>query len=105
MGTDGVLPLLQKVTAIEALVSPKDINELRQFLGLVGIYRKFISFFANVTACLNTTLRKGAVFMWTEQCNNVFKLLKSKLVKCPCYNILIPINHSNCSLMHLNIAI
>ena len=34
-------------------------------------------------AWLNTMLRKGAVFTWTEQCNNVFKLLKSELVKMP----------------------
>ena len=34
-------------------------------------------------ACLNTMLRKGAVFKWTEQCNNAFKLLKSHLVKMP----------------------
>ena len=34
-------------------------------------------------ACLNTMLRKGATFQWMEQCNNVFKLLRSKLVKMP----------------------
>ena len=28
-------------------------------------------------------LRKGAVFKWTEQCGNGFKLLKSELVKMP----------------------
>ena len=28
-------------------------------------------------------LWKGAVFTWTKQCNNAFKLLKSKLVKMP----------------------
>ena len=28
-------------------------------------------------------LQKGAAFMWTKQCNNVFNLLKSDLVKMP----------------------
>ena len=98
-------PLSEKVTAIEALKPPKNINELRQFLGMVGFYRKFIPFFTHVTACLNTMLRRGAVFTWTEQCDNVFKLLKSKLVKCPCYNVLIPMDHLNCSSTHLNIGI
>ena len=28
-------------------------------------------------------LRKVAVFKWTEQCNNVFNLLNSELVKMP----------------------
>ena len=38
VGTNGVQPLLEKVTVIEALESPKDIEELRQFLGLVGFF-------------------------------------------------------------------
>ena len=37
----------------------------------------------DVTVCLNTMLRKGAVFKWTEQCGNAFRLLKSELVKMP----------------------
>ena len=83
VGTNGLQPLTEKVTAIETLEPPKDMNELYQFLGLVGSYRKFIPFFADVTVYLKTMLRKGAVFKWTEQCSNAFKLLKSKLVKIP----------------------
>ena len=76
--------LSEKVTAIEELEPPKDIDELRQFLGfLVGFYRKFISFFTDVMVCLNTMLRKSAAFKWTEQYGNAFRLLKSKLVKMP----------------------
>ena len=104
VGTSVVQPLPEKVTAIEALEPPKDIEELRHFLSLVGFYRMFIPFFTDITACLNTMLWKGAVLMWTEQCGNVFKLLKSELVKCPCYNIQIPIDHLNCSLTCLNIG-
>ena len=60
VGVDGVQPLPEKVTAIEAVQPPKDIDELRQFLGLVGFYRKFIPFFADITACLNTMLTEGS---------------------------------------------
>ena len=56
VGIDCVQPLPEKVAATEVLQPSKDIEELRQFLGLVGFYRKFIQFFADVTACL---LRKG----------------------------------------------
>ena len=52
-------------------------------LGFVGFYRKFIPFFADVMTYLNTLLRKGAVFKWTEQCGNAFSLLKLELVKIP----------------------
>ena len=83
VGTQGVQPLPEKVPAIKALEPPMDISELRQFLGLVGFYRKFIPFFTDVMVCLNTMLRKGAVFKWTEQHGNAFKLLKSDLLKMP----------------------
>ena len=81
VGIDGVQPLSEKVAAIQAIQPPKHIDELRQFLGLVGFYRKFIPFFADVTLCLNKMLRKGVTFNWTTQCKNAFKLLKSKLVR------------------------
>ena len=80
---DGVQPLPEKVTAIEALQSPKDINKLRQFLGLLGFYRKFIPFFAGVTACLNTMLQKGATLHLTTHYKNALKLLEAELVKMP----------------------
>ena len=67
VGNQVVQLLPEKVTAIDALEPPKDINKLRHFWGSVGVYRKFIPFFVDFMACLNTTLRKGAVFMWTEQ--------------------------------------
>ena len=83
VGSNGVQPLPEKVPTIETLEPPKNIDELQHFLGLVGFYRKFIPFFANITVCLNTMLRKGAVFKWTEQCNTALNLLKSELVKMP----------------------
>ena len=69
-------PLVKKDAAIEALMPPKGIDKLRQFLGLVGVYRKSIPFFVDVTACLNTMLREGAVFTWTEHCNNAFQAVQ-----------------------------
>ena len=83
VGTNGVQPLPEKVAAIKALEPPTDISELRQFLGLVGIYMKFMPFFMDVKACLNTMVRNGAVFKLIEQCSDAFKLIKSDVVKMP----------------------
>ena len=83
VGTNSVQPLPEKVATIQALEAPRNIEELWHFLGLVRFYRKFIPFFANVTAALNTMLWKGAVFKCTKQCNNPFNLLKSDMVKMP----------------------
>ena len=66
VGANNVQPLPEKVTVIEALEPPQNIEELWHFLGLVVFYRKFIPFFADITTCFNTMLRKAAVFEWTE---------------------------------------
>ena len=83
VGTNSVQPLPEKLATKEALEPPKNVDELQHFLGLVGLYRKFIPFFAYVMACLDTMLRKGTVFKWTKQYNDVFNLLKSDLAKMP----------------------
>ena len=62
VGINGVQPLPEKVAAIQTLLSPKDVDKHRLFLGLLGFYRKFIPFFADITICLNKMLRKGATF-------------------------------------------
>ena len=62
VGADGIQPLPEKVSAIEALEPPQRLEELWHFLGLIRFYRKFVPFFANLTACLNAMLRNGAVF-------------------------------------------
>ena len=54
----GIQPLLEKVTAIEKLREPSDKNELHPFLGIIGYYRKYIIFFANITKPLNKLLKK-----------------------------------------------
>ena len=65
VGSSGVQPLPEKVETIKKLIGPNNIDELRQFLGLVGFDRKFVLFFADITSCLTKMLRKGVPFFWT----------------------------------------
>ena len=60
VGVNGVQPLPENIAMIQALKPPRDIDELGKFLELVGFNRKFIPFFADITAYLNKMLRKGA---------------------------------------------
>ena len=105
IGINSIQPLPEQVAAIQALLPLKNIDELGQFLGLVGFYRKFIPFFPDITVCLNKMLRKGATFNWTEQCENAFKLLKKDLTMMPAIQFPNQINHFNYLQMHPNIAI
>ena len=44
VGADIVQPLPEKVTAIEALEPPQNVEELQHFLGFIGFYRKLSHF-------------------------------------------------------------
>ena len=45
--TDGVKPQPHKVKAIHEMKPPRNSMEVREFLGMVGYYRSFISRFAD----------------------------------------------------------
>ena len=82
-GSSGVQPLPEKVEAITKLIAPTYVDELRQFLGLVGFYRKLVLFFAEIASGLSQMLRKGVPFIWKAQCNSAFEILNEYLCKMP----------------------
>ena len=72
-----------KVEAINKITTPMSIKEVRHFNGMCSYYWKFIPHFSDITKCFNDMMKKGAVFKWTNECDNVFKLLKEKLMEEP----------------------
>ena len=59
--------------------TPKDMKEIKQFLGLTGYYRKFVPRFADISRPLIQLTKKEMKFMWTLECQKSFELLKSFL--------------------------
>jgi len=52
---DGIEVQAEKVKAVRDWPVPKNISELRSYLGMVSYYRKFIPGFANTAApCINS---------------------------------------------------
>jgi hypothetical protein len=47
---------------------PKNVPEVRSFLGLVGYYRRFIEGFIKIVKPLTTLLEKGKEFKLVEKC-------------------------------------
>lgn len=56
--TEGIKPNPNKVSVIKNFPIPKTTKEIKQFLGLVGYYRKFIKDFANIAKPMTTYLKK-----------------------------------------------
>ena len=58
-------------------------KEVKQFLGLVGYYRKFIPRYADIARLLNALTRKDTEFEWTDICQKSFDLLKAMVSEEP----------------------
>ena len=52
-------------------------------LGMCSFYKKFVPDYSNLVAPLFELLHKNSKFIWSEECNKNFKLLKEKLQKSP----------------------
>ena len=79
-----VIPDPTKVRAVTEFPAPKDIPQLRSFLGLVNYYHKFIWGFALLALPLYHLQRKGVVWNWTGACEAAFTKLKAALVDVKC---------------------
>ena len=80
---EGITPVLEKLDSIQTMPRPYNPREIKQFLGLVGYYRKFIPCFVDLARPLNTMTRKGVDFEWTDVSQHSFDLLRSKLKEKP----------------------
>ncbi|KAL0282788.1 UNVERIFIED_CONTAM: Retrovirus-related Pol polyprotein from transposon.6 [Sesamum angustifolium] len=76
---DRVMPDPSKVKAIMEWRVPKNVIEVRSFLGLAGYYRRFVERFSIIAGPLTKLLRKGVTFQWTEQCQQSFDDSKKRL--------------------------
>ena len=73
---DGIKPVPEKLSSIQQMPRLYTSKEVKQFLGLVGYYRKFILRYADIARPLNALTRKDTEFVWTDVCQKSFDLLK-----------------------------
>ena len=79
----GITPVPEKLDSIEKMPAPRMPKEVKQFLGLVGYYRKFIPQFADIARPLNALTCKSVDFVWDEICEKSFRLLKQMIIQEP----------------------
>ena len=76
---NGIEPMPDKLSAIKEMPVPRSPKEIKQFLGLVGYYRKFIPRFSDVTKPLTRLTRHDILFQWCKKCEFAFQSLKNAL--------------------------
>ena len=80
---EGIKPLPEKLESIKEMPPPTTPKEVKQFLGLIGYYRKFVPRFADVARPLTNLTRLDQPFEWSDKCQASFELLKEALIKEP----------------------
>ena len=68
ISTEGISPLPNKLDCIQHMPAPRNMKEIKQFLGLTGYYRKFVPIFADISRPLTTLTKKDKKFEWTPAC-------------------------------------
>ena len=80
LSAEGIAPDPRKVEAITALTAPKNIHELRSFLGMVTYCSKFLPTYTKITAPLRELLKGNTKWIWTDEHEKTFNKLKNQLV-------------------------
>jgi len=63
IGSDGVRPDTNKIKAVADFPVPKNLKNIKQFLGLAGYYRRFIPNFSKIAKPLTDLLKKNSQFV------------------------------------------
>jgi hypothetical protein len=87
---DGIEVDPEKREAIREWPVPKNVTEVRSFMGLAGYYKRFIEGFSNIAHPITSLQRKGVKFQWTLDCKKSFQHLKQLLTSAPILRIADP---------------
>ena len=80
---EGIQPLPEKLESIRNMPTPMSAKQVKQFLGLVGYYRKFVPHFADISRPLTKLTKKNEPYSWTTECDKCFHMLKNYLQEAP----------------------
>jgi hypothetical protein len=89
---EGVAVNPDKTRTIMEWPTPKDVSDIRSFMGLAGYYRRFIKGFSKIGCPITALQKKGAKFTWTQECEEIFQSLKHLLTHAPVLKIVDPEN-------------
>ncbi|KAA3473616.1 DNA/RNA polymerases superfamily protein [Gossypium australe] len=74
---------VSKISTILEWKPPRNVSEVRSFLGLSGYDRRFVKGFLMIATPLMKLLQKDVKFEWSEKCHQSFEQLKALLTEAP----------------------
>ncbi|GFW93780.1 retrovirus-related Pol polyprotein from transposon 297 [Trichonephila clavipes] len=83
VSSNGVRPDPDKIKAVRNFPTPKNIHDIRSFLGLCSYFRRFIKGFCYLAKPLQSLLKSGVEFHWGPEEVEAFNSLKKALTSDP----------------------
>lgn len=80
---NSVEPLKDNLISIKNFPIPKEKKHVRQFLGKINFYHKYVQDIAIILDPLHKLLRKDQIFDWTSECQESLEKLKNILCTQP----------------------
>ena len=76
---EGMKPDPEKIEALKSTAAPKNLEEMRSFLGMCNFSSHFIPNYSIITGPLREMTRKGMPFEWTARRLEAFQKVKDML--------------------------
>ena len=83
VGKDGVRADPEKVRAVSEWPTPRNVKDLRKWLGLANYLHRFSKNYAALARPLTTLLKKDVPFNWTKEHDDAFNAIKQSLMEAP----------------------
>jgi hypothetical protein len=80
---EGIAVNPSKVKEVLDWKPPTTVSKVQSFLGLAGYYRRFILNFSKIVKPVTELLKKESKYVWSDACDEAFKLLKKLLTTSP----------------------
>ena len=83
ISSEGITPNPSKVADIQNKKQPRNIKDVRSFLGMASYYRRFVPEFAKIAKPITELTKKDVRWKWTTECTNAYKEIIDKITRAP----------------------
>ena len=83
LSPSGLAMSSEKVKAIQDWPEPRKVKDIQSFLGFANFYRRFIHEYSDIVVPLTRLTRKGAPWLFSDECRSAFQRLKDAFTSAP----------------------
>ena len=73
--------------------TPRNVTDVRSFMGLTGYYRRFIEGLSKAAHLVISLQNNEIKFEWTSRCEEIFHQLKNNLTSAPILKVIDPVKY------------